>query len=63
MSEGGGLSTKGIFSPDDFREEFIGEFGSPAMSPPTNGYGIDHNGAQGKQEACCDVVHRGSVEE
>jgi hypothetical protein len=49
MSEGGALSTKGIFSPDDFREKFIGEFGSPAMSPPTNGYGIDHNGAHGEQ--------------
>lgn len=49
MSKGEVLSTKGVFSLDDVREEFIGEFGSPAMSPPTNGDGIDYNGAQGEQ--------------
>ncbi|MDT3778618.1 SprT-like domain-containing protein [Nitrospira sp. MA-1] len=39
------LSTKGVFPPDDLREEFIGEFGGPAMAPPTNGYRINHNGS------------------
>ena len=63
MSKRGSLSAKGVFSPDDFRQEFIGEFGGPAMSPPADGEGIDHNGAQGEQETCRDVVHRGSLEE
>ena len=36
MKEAEALSTKGVFTPDDFREEFIGEFGGPAMAPPTN---------------------------
>ncbi len=30
------LSTKGVFTPDDFREEFVSEFGGPAMAPPAN---------------------------
>lgn len=44
MKNAEALSTKGVFTPDDFREEFISEFGGPAMAPPTNDYGIDHNG-------------------
>ena len=36
MKKAEALSTKGVFTPDDFREEFIGEFGGPAMAPPTN---------------------------
>lgn len=44
MRDGEALSTKSVFTPDDFREEFIGEFGGPAMAPPTNSYCIDHNG-------------------
>ena len=44
MKEAEALSTKGVFTPDDFREEFVSEFGGPAMAPPTNGNRIDHNG-------------------
>ena len=36
MKEAEALSTKGVFTPDDFREKFISEFGGPAMAPPTN---------------------------
>ena len=36
MKEAEALSTKGVFTPDDFREEFVSEFGGPAMAPPTN---------------------------
>jgi len=57
------LSTKGVFPFDHFGEEFIGKFGGPAIPPPSNGHGINHNGAQGEQQACRDVVHRGSLEE
>jgi hypothetical protein len=63
MRGGKALSTKGVFTPDNFRKEFVGEFGGPAMTPPTNDDGIDRNGSEDEQEACCDVVHRGSVEE
>jgi hypothetical protein len=44
--EDGELSTKGVFSPDNFGEKFVGQFGSPAISPPSNGDGIYHNGDQ-----------------
>lgn len=62
-SQGEGLTTEGVFSSDHFGEEFIGKFGSPTISPPSNGHGIHHNGAQCEQQACRDAVHRGSLEE
>jgi hypothetical protein len=62
-SEGEELSTKGVFSADNLGEKFIGQFGSPTISPPSNDYGPNHNGSQGEQQACCDVVHSRSLEE
>ncbi|MDR4483299.1 MAG: SprT-like domain-containing protein [Nitrospirales bacterium] len=44
MRDDRALSTKSVFTLDDFREEFVREFGGPAMAPPTNGNRIDHNG-------------------
>ncbi|GJL59596.1 MAG: hypothetical protein NPIRA03_24530 [Nitrospirales bacterium] len=63
IRDGEALSAKGVFTPDDFCEEFVGEFGGSAMAPPTNDESIDHNGTYDEQETCCDVVHKGSVEE
>ncbi len=63
MSGVAGLSTKSVFAFDHFGEEFIGEFGGPSIPPPSNGQCPNHNGAQGEQQPCGDIVHRGSVEE
>jgi hypothetical protein len=62
-SEGEELSTEGVFSPDHLGEKFIGQFGGPTISPPSNDDGPNHNSAQREQQACCDVVHTGSLEE